>query len=520
MLEGIKQNITAGFSVFLLALPLCLGIAVASDFPAVSGILSAIIGGIVASCLGGAQLSIKGPAAGLIVIALSAVTELGYERTLAVGVIAAIMQILMGVTRKAIIAEVISPSVIHGMLVAIGIIIVSQQVYVMMGLTPEAIGAIPLLFEFPQKIIAANPIILLFALISLFITLLWPLLKKISVIPSTIIILLIVIPLALFLDISHEHHYYFLGHEYHLGSQFLIAIPDNIFQALTFPDFSMIFSITSLKYIIMFTLVGSIESLLTVCAIDTINPKQTPSDLNKDLRAVGIGNLVSAFIGGLPMISEIVRSKANIDYGATSALSNFSHGLFMLIAVLLIPNILSLIPLSALAAILVVVGLRLASPKEFIHVYHVGKDQFLLFMVTLLITLMVDLLIGIMAGLLLKIILHIARGNSLMQLFKPSIKIEKTPRAIYLHAEGALTFLNYLQLKKAIHQAKHEGLPIIIDLDAVNFIDHTVLNKFQTLQHEFGNIKISVQENQQLAHYYNHPLATSKKVLKTTKDIK
>ena len=490
MAKHLKNDLLAGFSVFLLALPLCLGIAIASGFPPVAGILSAIVGGLIASFFGGARLSIKGPAAGLIVIALGAVTQLGYECTLAVGVVAACIQILIGVSRKAIIAEVMPPSVIHGMLAAIGIIIVSQQAYVMMGLTGTGAKPLELLWHLPLAIGGANPIIFGIGLLALTIAIIWPLIKKIAFIPSTIIILLVTIPLALYFNLNITQ------------PDLLINIPNNILGALAFPDFSMIFSPISIKYIIMFALVGSIESLLTVCAIDSITHQKHPSDLNKDLRAVGVGNLISSLIGGLPMISEIVRSKANIDYGATSIRANFFHGLFMLIAVIIFPSVMNLIPLSALAALLVFVGFKLAAPTQFVHAYTVGKDQLALFLVTLFVTLFSDLLIGVLSGILLKLIIHVARGNDLIKLFSPITTVRKSDDTIHISIDGPLTFLGYLKLKKIIVQASKKSLHIIVDLNAITYLDYTVFNKIQTLPQEFEGVQISIEGNQELSHFY------------------
>ncbi len=510
MFKELKNDALAGFSVFLLALPLCLGIAIASQVPPIAGILSAIVGGLVASFFGSARLSIKGPAAGLIVIVIGAVTQLGggdlqlgYERMLAVGVVAAFIQVLIGLSRKAIIAEIMPPSVIHGMLAAIGIIIISQQLYVMMGLTPIKAKPLELLFKLPFAIENVNPIIFALGALSFMIAIIWPLIKKIAFIPSTIIILLVMIPLSLYFNISTGHTYYLMNQQYELGSHFLINIPDNILGALAFPDFSVIFTPLSLKYIIMFVLVGSIESLLTVCAIKSITPNAHGSDLNKDLCATGIGNLVSSFIGGLPMISEIVRSKANIDYGATSVRSNFFHGLFMLLAVILFPTIMDLIPLSALAALLVFVGLKLASPSQFIHAYKAGKTQLALFSVTLLTTLVTDLLIGVTVGIILKLIIHIARGNKLIDLFSPITTLKKIGDTMHIVIDGPLTFLGYLQLKTIITKASKENTYVIIDFNAITYLDYTVFNKIQTLPNELKNVIISIEENQQLSHFYH-----------------
>lgn len=493
--KHLKNDVMAGLSVFFLALPLCLGIALASHFPPVAGILSAIVGGLIASFCGGAKLSIKGPAAGLIVIILGAVTELGYEQTLAVGAIAALIQILIGLSRKAIIAEAMPPSVIHGMLAAIGVIIVSKQAYVMLGVAALPAGPIASLLHLPFELPHANPIIFGIGLLALLISVVWPWIKTLRFIPSPIIILLLVIPLSLFFNLSPD---------------FLINLPHNILGAITLPDFSNILSLVSLKYIIMLALVGSIESLLTVCALDSITPHARASDLNRDLCAVGVGNLVSASIGGLPMISEIVRSKANVDYGATSLRANFFHGLFMLIAVMLFPTVLNLIPLSALAALLIFVGIKLAAPEQFSHAYAVGKDQFAIFLTTFIVTLATDLLIGVVAGIMLKLIIHIARGNRLMKLFSPTISIKTVQEVARIEIDGPLTFLSYLKLKQAIKEASQHSSRIILSLKAVTYLDHTVFQKFQTLPHEFKHVTITIEENQELVRLYNHPLSIRK----------
>lgn len=509
-MKEFKQDLIAGFSVFLLALPLCLGIALASQFPPIAGILTAIVGGLVASWFGGAQLSIKGPAAGLIAIVLAAVQDLGagdlqlgYERTLAVGVVVALIQIVIGAARKAMIAEVMPPAVIHGMLAAIGVIIVSKQSYVLMGVPSQGGGPLDLLMQLPFAIKHANPIILGVGLISLCIAIIWPLIKKITFIPSSVVILCVVIPLSFYFDLSEVHSYAFMGQVYALGPNFLIKVPTNLLNGITFPDFSIIFSPVSLKYIFTLALVGSVESLLTVCAVDTMTSQDKPSDLNDDLRALGIGNLVSSLIGGLPMISEIVRSKANIDYGATSFLANFFHGLFMLLAVIFIPGMINTIPLSALAALLIFVGWRLASPKEFIHMYQAGKDQFVLFLVTLLTTLLTDLLIGVIVGVVLKMILLLARGNSLMQLFNLDITIKNNKDLITIEIAGPFTFAGYLKFKKALMKAREECSHIVIDMDAVTYLDHTVLMKLTRLEKEFSDVTLVIEENQQLFQLYN-----------------
>lgn len=517
MISKLRSDAIAGFSVFLLALPLCLGIAMASDFPPTAGVMSAIIGGMIASFFGGARLSIKGPAAGLIIITLGAVHELGngdlqlgYERALAVGVIAALIQILIALARKAVVAEVMPPSVIHGMLAAIGVIIISKQSYVAMGLTPHGSEPLELLAALPADALHLNPIIFGLALCAFVIVSMWPLLKQLAFIPPSVVILAIVIPLSLYLDLSTPRDYVFMGNSYELGPRFLINLPEHFFDAISLPDFSVILTAASIKYIIMFAMVGSVESLLTVCAIDSMARNTASSDLNKDLLAVGVGNLVSAFIGGLPMISEIVRSKANIDYGATSARANFFHGLFMLIAAVLLPNIMNLIPLSALAAILVFVGMKLASPQDFIHAYKVGMDQFVIFLTTFFVTLIVDLLAGVATGIVFKLIIHVVRTTNLSQLFSPSITVQNLANATHIQVEGPLVFISYLRLKQQIAkvvQQQRDNNKVVVNLSKVTYLDHTVLKKLQTLQQEFSTLDIVIEDNKDLVQFYNHPLS-------------
>lgn len=272
----------------------------------------------------------------------------------------------------------------------------------------------------------------------------------------------------------------------------------------------------SLKYILLFAVIGSIESVLTVCAIDSLGTQKAPSNLNRDLSVLGIGNVVSSFIGGLPMISEIVRSKANMDYGAVSIKANFFHGMFMFIAALLLPNVMNYIPLAALAALLIAVGIKLASPKEFIHAYKVGKDQFCIFLITCFITLTVDLLAGVLAGIGIKFLLHVFRERNLKNLFFPIITIESQRDVVSIRVEGALTFISYLKLKKkliqAINEAENQAKSFTIDLSLTTFLDHTVLNKLKNIHKEFHQVSITIADNQELVPFYNHPLSARKKL--------
>ena len=519
--SSLLSDIKSGFLVFLIALPLCLGISIASGFPPVAGILTAIIGGCLVSCLGGSKLTIKGPAAGLIVIAIGSVTELGqtasgldmslgYHRTLAVGVVAALIQMAFSFFRVAGLGISMSKSVVHGMLAAIGIIIIAKQSHIALGAHPEAKTIFGLIAEIPHSFIAENPIIAAIGIGSLALLIVWSKLKwKITkIIPGQIVVLSIVIPLSLFLHLHKTHSYQFISHIYGLDRSYLVSLPASLFSAITFPDFSEIWSGTSIKYVIMFTLVGMIESTLSVVAIDAIDPKKHISNLNRDLFAVSCGNLVTALIGGLPMISEIVRSKANVDAGATSARANFFHGIFLLIFVTFLPHLLSLIPLAALAAMLIYTGMRLASPHEIANVKAVGTDQLILFITTLVVTLMTDLLIGVSVGLALKIILHLSRGVSLKSLFNGKIDIRYEADAVRLVMHGAAAFPNLIWLKKAIAKLPNDTKRVIIDLNYVNLVDYTFLSGIKILIREKGDINFTISGLEKFKSISKHLDAT------------
>jgi MFS superfamily sulfate permease-like transporter len=497
--KNLISDIKSGFLVFLIALPLCLGIATASGFPPISGIFTAIIGGCIISWLGGSKLTIKGPAAGLIVIVIGSVTELGqgdmllgYHRTLAVGVVAAIIQMILASCKTANLGISVSKSVVHGMLAAIGIIIIAKQAHIALGVTPQAQDIIGLIIEIPQSLLKATPIIAIIGVSSLIFLLIWSKLnfKITKIIPPQIIILASVIPLSIFFNIEN---------------QYLIQLPDSMISAIAFPDFSAIFTSSSIKYIIMFSLVGMIETTLSVIAVDQIDKKQK-SNLNRDLMGVGFGNLLSSLIGGLPMISEIVRSKANIDNGAKSSKANFFHGLFLLIFVLTIPQLLNLIPLSALAAMLIFVGLRLASISEIMHIKKIGWDQLILFFTTLITTLATDLLIGVTIGIITKIILHLLRGATIKSLFLGKIKISKEGSdTIKYTLYGTAAFPNLLHLSKKFKQIDKNIKKIIIDLSNTNLIDNTFLSGITSALAENSPAKLEIIgiENHQTTS--NHP---------------
>ena len=511
-----KNDIKSGFFVFLLALPLSLGIAMASGYPPIAGVLTAIIGGTIASFLGSSPLSIKGPAAGLIVVVLGAVQELGdgnviigYQKALAVGSIAALLQITFALRGAAAFGFIMSPSVVHGMLAAVGVIIIAKQSHVLLGVIPTTSEPLSLLAELPYSIANANLPIAAIGIFSLVIMFFMPYVRNkfLKAIPSPIVVLAFSIPCGLWLGLDKGHFSSFLGQITAIGPQYLVQLPGSLFDVITFPDFSSLFTWTSLKYIIMFALIGTIESTLSVLAIDSMDPKKRSSNLNRDLFAVGAGNLLSSMVGGLPMISEIVRSKANIDAGAESKMSNFYHGLFLLIAVTAIPALLGQIPLAALAAMLVFVGSRLASPRELFHMNAIGKDQLFLFVATFFTTLATDLLVGVMVGIALKLMMLKWRGASIRSLFYPRIDYTIHNIACTIIIHEAATFGAVLGIRKIITQLPSNISLVIVDVSHAAVVDHTFLTRIAAMNDEL-NVDLTLQGLHAMHSVSKHPLAT------------
>ncbi|MGW5052608.1 SulP family inorganic anion transporter [Actinokineospora sp. NPDC004072] len=496
-------DIRAGFLVCLIALPLSLGIALASGFPPIAGVMTAIVGGVLVTLLGSARLTIKGPAAGLIVIAVGAVHDLGggdlvagYRRAIAVGVVAAVLQILFALFRVATIGMILSPSIVHGMLAAIGVIIIAKQVHVLAGVAPAAGSPVGLIAEIPSSLLHADPVVLVIGVVSLALMIVVPRVRGVRAVPAPLAVLAVAVPIALLA---------------HLPAIKLVSLPGSLVDAVVLPDFSQITSGTSIQYILMFALIGSVESTLTVIAVDGMDPLRRVSDLNRDLLALGGGNLVCALIGGLPMISEIVRSKANVDAGATSRWANFSHGAFLLLFVALIPGVLQMIPLAALAAMLVYTGFRLASPGAFRHAATTGRDQLALFLTTLVVTLLTDLLVGVGAGLLLKLILHVARGVPVTALVRPRVRAVREGSVLTLTVRDAAVFPALLPIRRAVAAAGDGLSEVVVDLRDARLVDHTFLDRLETLAKEWPTARLTITGRDGLAAVANHPHATHRR---------
>lgn len=520
-----RSDLLSGFLVFLIALPLCLGISMASGFPPSAGIITAIIGGLVVSRCSGSFITINGPAAGLIVVVLDAVQSLGggdamagYRYTLAAIVVASVIQILMGVFKAGRLSSFFPASVVHGMLAAIGIIIMAKQIHVVLGVTPDKGNLLSTIGQIPSSFMNLNPEIAIIGGMGLTILIIWSLLKNklLKMIPAPLIVVLMGIGLGAFFDLNHEHLYLFLPdahflthHEETVGPRFLVAISDNFASSFHFPDFSKIATSEFWEAVIAIALVGSLESLLSAMAVDKLDPYQRHSNLNKDLTAVGVGNLVAGSIGGLPMIAEIVRSSANVNNGAKTSWANFFHGAFLLLFVVFFPRLIHSIPLAALASLLVFTGFRLASPRAFANVMGVGKEQLFIFIVTIISVIATDLLIGVAIGIVVELFIHMLHGVKPSNLFKIHFtQVFQLDGSILINIQGGAIFSNFLSLKETL-LAIEKGKTIVFDNTHVTLIDHSVMEFFHEFQHSYesqgGHCEFIGLEHHEA--FSEHPLA-------------
>lgn len=497
LFSRLDKDLPSSIVVFLVALPLCLGIALASGAPLVSGLISGIIGGIVIGSVSHSSVSVSGPAASLTAVVLSSIASLGsFDVFLLAVVLGGIFQFVLGILRAGLIADYMPSNIIKGLLAAIGIILIIAQIPYALGIEAGARGYVNADLHFLDQMRTAtaaffdslNAGALIISGISLVIMIFWEKspLKNFKLLPPALVVVL----LGVLLNIIFEYGIPSL----HLQPTHLVNIPkiDHITELVTFPDFSAISNPQVWGVAITITLIASIASLLAIEAADEIDPHKRNTPPNRELVAQGIGNTLTGLVGGIPITSVIVRSSVNINAGAETKLSAIMHGVFLLLSVLFLSNILNLIPLSSLAAILLVIGYKLASWDVVSAMYRKGWNQFIPFIVTIIAIIYTDLLVGIFIGTLVSIF-FLLRSNYHNAFFVENTRILKG-ETIRLELSNEVSFFNKASIKNTLWNVP-DNSTVIIDATFASYIDNDVLEIFEDFQNTFAgehNIALSI----------------------------
>lgn len=476
--QNLKYDVPAGLVVFLVALPLCLGIALASGAPLFSGVIAGIVGGIVIGMASGSQLAVSGPAAGLTIIVLNAIDDLGSFNAFLLAVfIAGLIQVVLGFLKAGVIGNFFPSSVIRGMLAAIGLILILKQIPHAFGYDADPEGDTEFFQAdgentFSEILVAFNNLsvgAIIISLAAIALLILWdrPGIRKhsiLGVIPAPL--------LAVILGVVANQIFFVVAPSLALSSDHMVALPalENLGQALdelAFPDFSQITNPEIYLVAVTLAIIASLETLLSLDATDKLDPFKRTSSQNRELKAQGLGNMISGLIGGLPITAVIVRSTANIASGGRTKMSAIVHGIFLLLSVLFIPRLLNLIPLSALAAILIMVGYKLAKPALFTEMFRKGMNQFFPFVITIVAILLTDLLIGITIGMAAGLF-FIIKSN-----FHEAIHVVNDKSNYLIKFNKDVTFLNKSALKNSLDKIP-AGSYVLIDGTKSNFIDQDI----------------------------------------------
>lgn len=503
LFANLKHDFSSGLVVFLVALPLCLGIAMASGAPLFSGIITGIVGGIVVGYLSNSHISVSGPAAGLTAIVLSAIMSLGsFEVFLTAVFIAGLIQLVLGFLKAGAISNYFPNNVIEGMLAGIGIIIFLKQIPKALGADVEVGNGFDIFSDIIKAFTQIQVGVIVVTLVSLVIILVWDKidsLKKIKLLPSALV--------AVIVGTILNEIFKATGSPLAItSSKYLVELPvvtdfeglKRIFILPDFLNFSQGVNFTSFVnkevWVVAVTIaiVASVETLLCIEASDRMDPQKRLTDTNLELKAQGVGNVVSSLLGGLPMTSVVVRSSANANAGAKTKMSTIIHGVLLLISVLSIPILLNKIPLATLAAILLVIGYKLAKPSVFKHFFRRGKYQFIPFIVTVVAVVFTDLLIGVAAGMIISI-LAILRGNMKRAYYFRKEEYEDGD-IIHIHLAQEVSFLNKAAILFTL-DAIPENSKVIINASDTVYIAHDILDsirEFRDIRAPLRNVDVTL----------------------------
>ena len=503
MFKEIKNDLPASIVVFFVAVPLCLGIALASGAPLFSGIIAGIVGGIIVGIASGSSLGVSGPAAGLAVIVLTSIATLGsWPAFLMAVVIAGIIQLALGFAKAGFIAYFFPSSVIKGMLTGIGLLIILKQIPHALGWDKDAVGDDSFLqadgqntfSEIVKALDFITPGAVLIAGISLAILILWDsvLTKKHKIFqliqgPIVVVILGIVM------------NYLFKAGtlDFSLAEDQVVRLPvaknlTAFFNQFTFPDFSAITNFEVWKIAIVLAIVASLETLLSVEATDKMDPNKRITPTNRELKAQGLGNIFSGLIGGLPVTQVIVRSSANISFGGKTKLSAILHGIFLLISAITIASVLNMIPLASLAAILLMVGYKLAKPMLFKQMYKLGWEQFIPFLATVVGILLTDLLKGITIGILFGIFYTLRHSYRNSHYMKETVTTEEGHEVHHLVLAEEVSFFNKASVIKELEEIT-DNSKVIIDCSNSKSIAYDVVELIRDFRSNAKTKNITVE---------------------------
>ncbi len=502
MLENFQRDLIAAISVSLIALPLSLGIALAAGAPAMAGILSAVVGGVVTTFFRGGHISINGPAKGVIAVILLGITLMddgsgqAFNYVLAAIVVSGAMQTLLGLLKLGRFADIFHSSVILGILAAIGIIIFAKQIHVALGTHSESPNIIQNLMDAFVLIPQANPFVVVISLTGLIILLFHGKVafRFFQFFPAPIWVIALSIPFVYLFDFFEAQTLNFFGNAYEVGPQLLLEIPENFMDSIMFPNFSMVHTLEFWTTVFSLLIITSIESLAIAKAVDKIDPYKRKTDLNKDLTGIGLSTMVSGFIGGLPIIAVIIRSTVNIHNGAKTKWSNLYQGLLLLVLIVLLGPVMRQVPLCAFAILLVFTGFKLASPAVFKQVYDHGPEQLIFFIFTMVLTLYTNLLIGLLGGLSLALATHMLLAKvPIRQFFKMVYRSgsklsQLSENRFELKINGIANFLSIPSIDKLIKKIP-DGAEVRVDLSntklvGITFMDYIV--SYLKIQRKLG----------------------------------
>ena len=501
LFKNIQADLPASVVVFLVALSLCLGIALGSKAPLFSGIITGIVGGIIVGLLSGSTLSVSGPAAGLTAIVAAFITQLvSFESFLLAVVIAGLIQLLFGIIKAGVLGDYVPNSVIKGMLAAIGIILILKQIPHLVGYDADYIGDESFVQPdnqntFTELLQAYNYIsagaviigILSILILVLFETKFFKANTVLKQIPGPLVVV--------FSGVLINQFFINADSPLAIRAEHMVTLPiatdvKSFFQFFTMPDFTQINNLIVWEAAITIAIVASLETLLSIEAVDKLDPYKRVTPTNRELKAQGIGNIVSGLIGGLPMTSVIVRSSANVNAGAKTKMSTVYHGILLLVCAIAIPHVLNLIPLSALAAILIYTGYKLAKLPLFKEFYEKGLDQFLPFVFTILAILLTDLLVGIVIGILVALLFMVFIN------FRSSIMMVNDGNNYLVKLRKDVLFINKPLLKRTLENIPDNSF-VLIDSSKADFIDKDIIDVIQEYKKHAGlkQIRVEIKKN-------------------------